>query len=276
MKKIAIVQINRLGDILQSIPAINAYKRLYPDHIVHLIVRKKFEEAAQLCPTADKIITLDTTHILRPLIQNQPEIHQSLSNLETWLLTLAEERYDIIFNLSYSPSSSWIVNFLEQHSGNTTQVKGYTRTTDGYLAIPDDMSAYVYAQCGINKPNRFHLAEIFGTVLGVDLTIKDWKINLTQTNHPSLEEIPDQFISLHINASSKEKSLPPDVTVELLNNLARTIPIPIVLLGSQKDMESVREVIYRSKHPKIYNMVGLVNLNEAAHIISRSLLLIAP
>jgi heptosyltransferase III len=271
--KIALLQLARIGDIYQTAPAINAYKRLYPDHEIHFIVRHKFSEACQGLKNIDCVIELPTKEILSPLVQTQTDLLSSLSCLENWLMSLAQNQYDLVVNLSFSPLSSWITRFLEKASQETLTTVGYTRTTDGYLRIPDDMSAYVYAQCGYNKPNRFHLNEIFGTLLEIDLLPEDWsKEDLPPYSLP----FEGPFIALQIKASQEHKSIPTGKGIQILNQLKDSLSCPIVLLGGPQDLKESETIIHSSSYPHLVNLTGQTSLKETFSLIQQASLFVGP
>lgn len=271
--KICIIQLARIGDIYQAAPAISAYKRVHPEHEITLLVRNKFSEACHGLADIDHVIELPSKHILSPFIADQPDISEGLSRLESWLLELSDHNFDKIFNLSFSPLSSYITFFLENAATTKPEVKGYTRTQDGFLAIPDDMSAYFYAQVGNQKPNRFHMNEIFGTVLGVDLLPEDWK-----TQDLNLYPLPfdGPFIAIQPSASTPDKSIPAQKISLLLNQLKQSVQVPIVLLGSSQDITVGNQITSSTSYPQLYNFIGKTQLIETMAIVKQATLLIAP
>jgi hypothetical protein len=188
-------------------------------------------------------------------------------------MDLAAQGYDKVINLSFSPLSSWITFFLQKASGGRIEVAGYTRTSDGFLAIPDDMSAYVYAQCGPGYPNRFHLAEIFGTLLGVDLLPEDWA---TRDLKPYVLPFSEPFIAIQTSASQEHKSIPPEKISHALNILKVCVNIPIVLLGSAQDRKSANVILNSCSYPNLYDFTGKTSLIESMAIIKQASLFIGP
>lgn len=274
--KLCLLQLARLGDIFQTAPAINAYKRNNPDHHITLIVRNKFAEAAHLLTNVDEIIELPSAYILKPLIQDQADTTTTIERLENWLVDISNQQFDKVINLSFSPLTSWITSFLEQNANQPLSICGYSRTTDGYLSIPDDMSAYVYAQVGWDRSNRFHLNEIFGTLMGVDLEDQDWSLVDLKPFNFSFDFSANGYLAIQIRASTDEKSIPVNKISVLLNQLKPFTQIPIVLMGASSDQEYAEQIINSSSYPKLFNLVGKTNLVESAAIIKYAALLLAP
>lgn len=249
MKKILIIQLARFGDIFQTIPAIHAYKRVHPEHELHLLVRARFATAAEVTNKIDRIIPWNTQEILSPLIKRCDDITSSLYQIENELAKLAAENYDEIINLSFSPLSSWITGYLYEMSAQKAIIKGYQRTSDGYLAIPDDTSAYFYAQVGQGKPNRFHLTDVFASVLGLELAPADFsgmweKIDLIAREENTKQ--PDQLtIGLHARASQVGKSLELDLLTEVIDQSHMLQNSQLVLFGGRQDESFYKELLRR-------------------------------
>ena len=164
--KILVLQLARLGDIYMSWPAIRALRRQFPEAEIHVLTRPRFAGAFEGLTAVHKIHLLPTKDILAPLVQPKMAVQESFDRLTKFVDELYFMNFDKVYNLSFSPLSSYLTHYV---SNSETEVHGYTRFRDGFFCIPDDMSAYFYAQVGIDRPNRFHLIEIFGSIVGSDL-----------------------------------------------------------------------------------------------------------
>lgn len=158
--KILILELARLGDIYQTWPALRGLRRLYPEAQIHVLTRSRFEAAFDGLEVVDERKILPSRDLMAPLVQPQMDVKASHDLVGKFVDSLKAEKYDWILNFSFSPLSSYLTHAIADNRSDV-RLSGYSRTSDGFLAIPDDMSAYFYAQVGINKPNRFHLAEIF-------------------------------------------------------------------------------------------------------------------
>lgn len=132
-----------------SWPAIRALIRSRPEREIHLLILRSAEE--MLPPHGDLRVHC---------VESAEAAGRHLKGTE----------FGEIFNLSFSRESSEIAAEL---AGAQTRIAGYSRNSDGTLAIPDDTSAYVYAQTGSARSNRYHWTEVSAAVLGVELTDDD-------------------------------------------------------------------------------------------------------
>lgn len=264
--KILILQLARFGDIFITWPTLRALRRRYPGAEIHLIVRSRFAKAAENCEAVDRVIVLDTARFLEPLFRSPENLKESLLRLSEWTDLIGENDYDQVINLSFSPFSSYLASLV---ASDPHRVRGYARHRDGYLAIPDDPSAYFYAQVGIGKFNRYHLAEVFAAVADVDLAPEDWRwadawkipdrLARWQEDFPALK---DNYIVLHAGASQQEKAYPGFKWQMVISRLAKAWPGKVVLIGSDAD-RFVTEEIYPSE-----SLISIIGKTEFADVVA--------
>lgn len=260
--KTLVIQLARLGDILQTLPALNAYCRTHSSEKVDLLVRKKFSTIAHLMPVCSQIIEMDTASILGAIVTNGPQaFEQSEDALQAFVQGLKKEGYTKIINLSFSPFSSYLTYLLTEEG---VEVVGYTRHTDGFLAIPDDASAYFYGQVGINRSNRFHLIDLFAAILSVEITELDWKVPLPKRTFFA----KSPYIAFHVGASSAKKALSSVALGKLLSAISRHTDKDIYLLGTKEDLAFTTTIMSQQPSTKIKNLVGTTTLSELIDIIA--------
>ncbi len=262
--KILVVQLARLGDIYQTWPTLHALQRQNPSAELHLLTRGTFA-AAVPHDLIDRHIALDTRDVLAPLIDEKPAIDTSLEKLDGFCDQMRAENYHRIINLSFSAFSSYLVSQIES---STTTVSGYSRFNDGYLRIPDDGSAYFYAQVGVGRPNRLHISDLFAYVAGVELTAEDWEFGRS----PSQDRAP--AILIHIGASDLSKTLSSGKWLQVVKGLLSAWSGEVVLIGSAAEREFAAQIAAVSGERRPVNLVGETSLAEVFTMVSEARLLI--
>lgn len=265
--KILVVQLARLGDIYQCWPIVRAIRRQIPGAEIHLLVRKRFASALDGIGVDCRIHQMNSAEILEPIFGLNNDHQQALDRISLWTDSLRDFHFDRIINLSFSPFASYLVSAISQ---TNTEVRGYTRTADGYLAIPDDPSAYFYAQVGVGKSNRAHLCEIFASVAEVELIEQDWSLKVDQQN---LEEknrvfncygIPTEvdYVVLHISASDPRKTLSWSQWAKVASGLLDIWTGHLILVGGAEDYLISNRVIDKCSSSRIHSLVGRASLLE--------------
>lgn len=271
--KILILQLARLGDIYQTWPVLKALKRQHPEAELHMLTRAKFAPAVPTRSLLDKNWILDTRDLLAPLIEEKPQIDVSLEKIDHLIETLREEAFDKIINLSFSPLSSFITREI---TSLVTDVRGYTRTSDGFLAIPDDGSAFVHAQVGVGRANRLHLTDIFAFVSDAELLEEDWQIE--SRNESAITDVVrsagESPIVIHVGASEAGKTFSWLKWSQIVRGLLSSTSHPIVLVGAAGEQGLATNICASSSGRAPINLVGQTTLPELFEIIRRSSLLI--
>lgn len=265
--KILIVQTARFGDILQTFPVINSLKRTNENIEIHYLARERFSSILDLNSNIDKVHILDSKAILEPIIMSPFEegysdgSEQALEVLQSSLDSLVHENFDQIYNLSFSPMTSYLTHYLCENSENA-QSFGYTRHQDGYLNFSDDVSAYFYAQVGVGGQNRVHLTDLYATMLGLDYVEQDWQLNVQDDIDLGEFNLPQSYICVHISASQEQKTLSAQQWSDILkanNKLPK-----FVLLGTKEERPLAEEI---SKQVDVINLAGSTDLKQLTEII---------
>lgn len=264
--KILILQLARFGDIFLTLPTLRALRRRYPAAELHVLVRDRFSAALGEIEFVDKMWTLPTAKILSAIVENE-DWEQSLRQMGEWTDLIREQDFDLIINLSFSPFSSYLTHTLAHYGAS---VRGYTRHSDGFLSLPDDPSAYFYAQIGIDRENRFHLAEVFAAVADVELAPEDWQAPASWQGETHYAN----HIVVHMGASTANKTLMAEQWHEVIYELEKVAHGPIILIGSKEERSIAAQISTAIKSDKLVNLVGQTTFAETAQILRTALLLV--
>lgn len=272
--KILIIQTTRLGDIYLMWPAVRALRRSQPLAEIHVLVRETYSGALTGLSEIDQIHEIPSKELFSQLLTTSADdsfLNSAVyQNISVFLDRLRSENFDQIVNMSFSPVSSEITHYL---TNEQTQVAGYTRQADGYLSLPDSMSAYFYAQVGFDRPNRFHIAEIFASMMNLDLLPEDWK-------SPELPQAPNylpaEYIAVHVGGSEAHKTLSVSKWISILSQIRKLRPVKIVLIGSKSEKMKADQVEAAAHADEVINLVGELTLLETMSVLKGARCLIGP
>ena len=259
--RILVLQLARFGDIYQTWPTLNALHRAHPEAEIHVLVRQRFRAAlegldfvrAHVLPTAD---------VLEPIYRDGDE-NRALGRLTSILDSLASHNFARVINLSFSPASSFITDYLSE---GQTSVSGYSRFADGFFNPTDDFSAYFYAQVGVGRANRYHLTEIFAGVAGVELIDQDFVSGSAATERHG--------VVIHPGASQVEKAYAPERWAEVIVELRQRTSEPIIVIGSADERELAAAIIARANVADVTNLAGQTTLPDLFRVIGGASLML--
>lgn len=263
--KILVLQIARLGDILMTWPAMRALRRAHPDAEIHLMVRPRFEAASRGLSVVDRVIALPTARLLEPIAGENPDDATAIARTKDFLEGLRAEGYDEVFNLSYSPLSSWIAKSV---SVEKTRARGYTRFDDGSLHLADGVASYFYAQVGPGRANRVHLTELFAAQMEVELSPEDWS---TPGIRGTDFGLPASFIVVHPGASEQGKTVPPFLWGRAIRRFAALCPLTaVVLIGAESEAALANEIRANAGGVPLFDLTGRTSFEDLFGIVGRA------
>ncbi|MBS1963872.1 MAG: glycosyltransferase family 9 protein [Bdellovibrionales bacterium] len=248
--RIAVVQLARLGDSVQSLMALRAAQQLYPELEITYVAHESFAVAAERCPWIHRVVKLPTDSLLRPLVNGKRKARGMIPEIAAWIEPLAERTFDMVVNWTYSEASSYLTGILP------ARVRiGYSRRRDGTLSVVDGWSHYIHSIVQTETLQSIHLTDILTTQLLTALQIhfddpveeNDGQTVTSKSffeikrspfvcdgwNHPGI-----RWIALQLGASSEEKTWSPAAWAKLASMiLRRHDDTRIILLGGNCEKE---------------------------------------
>ena len=264
--KILVIQLARLGDIYLTWPTLRAIHRSNPEAELHVMVRERFAGAMEGLDLPIVLHTFNTRDILAPVVTNG-KLEDSLTQVLDLTDQLAAQKFDEIINLTFSPVSSYLVDAIKDEN---SLVRGYCRQTDGFLAIPDDASAYFYAQVGTRNWNRYHLGEVFAAVAGRDLSFTDWAPAATSSPTSFKAHLPENYFVVHLTTSQDDKSFPDFKWRQVLSKLIKRQNLKFVVVGGPEDQDLARRALAGLPEENVANLVGMTRIVDLFEVIQHS------
>lgn len=261
--KILVIQLARLGDILMTWPQVRALRELHPHAQIDILVRPRFRGATVGLTELNTVIDFPVNDIFEPLFQEPINIDESMSAVDSLIEKLRSENYDWIVNSTLSPASSYLTYALQQE---TTKVTGYSRTSDGYLHITDDVSAYIYAQVGIDRDNRIHLSDLFTLMVGSQPSREHWHTKVTS---PSPIDIKD-YIVLHVGASRPDKKFSAFKWRTFITHFQKSSNLPIVLIGNEDETKDASFIALGFDGNQVLDLTGKLKFEELFPLIANA------
>ncbi len=151
-----LIQMAKMGDILQTIPLMKGLRRIYPAaHLSVLMDNALVPSLGALLP-ADECMGLDIQGLARAgrfYKDNLPEHYRYFSRA---LRSLEEKRYDTVLNINFSRITALLTAFL-----GTGDVKGYRLGPMREIMPTSPWLAYILSVVHSRVVNRINLVDVF-------------------------------------------------------------------------------------------------------------------
>ncbi|MGC8555294.1 MAG: glycosyltransferase family 9 protein [Candidatus Acidulodesulfobacterium sp.] len=284
MKNIIILNLTRMGDLIQSTALFKKIKLAYPESRVKLIISKEFAEISPFLPYIDEIKPIDVTGLSEILKANNFEftidVLKALNEIFDGIINI---KYDIAVNLSHDEFSVYFLYVL-----NSLKTIGLSVTREGVIISTNEMIAYIFSAVKNRKVSVLNLVDLYERTISLnkggskihvnniylDLSEKEGEQTLEVLKKYGIEET-DNIISFAIGASTELKKWRYDYFAELakmfLNGDNKT---KIVLLGADYDTKAGGFIENIVSNQRLINLTGKTSVSDLVLIVSRSNLLI--
>jgi heptosyltransferase I len=266
-----VIQLARLGDLVQTIPAITALKEAHAGWTLDLLCPAHLDGIGRALPGISRVVKWDGTiwsqrarlaeHMLQP---------EHVAEADAELGAMVSESYDYAFVLNQHPRALLAGALL-------------ARTSLGAMAGgPLDQAlspwaAYVRGVAGERGENRIHLADAFCGMCGVLPPTGLVPIQVPAATLPgSLDAIGTSsgpWIGLVVGAGERERVVPESVWGQLMVGCLDAWPCSrVVLMGSQPERERAQAILAAlpsSLQGRVWDTTGQLSLIELATVLTR-------
>jgi lipopolysaccharide heptosyltransferase II len=255
-KKILIINVNWIGDVLFSTPAIRLIKESYPSSYLGCMIVPRCKEVLENNPYVDELILFD-----------ERTTHRSLFSKLKFILFLKEKNFDIAFIFHRS----------------------FTRTLICWLAnIPQRIGYYrkkssLFLTKKIEVTEGIHRVDYFLNLLkaeGLNTENKDCQFFIKEENRHFASQFlkdnriekSDLLVSLNPGGNWRLKRWPPENFALLGDLIVERYKAKILISGAEKDRQLALDIAKMMKHKPIIaagktTLAQLAALYEQSHLV---------
>jgi lipopolysaccharide heptosyltransferase I len=249
-RKILIVKPSSLGDVIHSLPFLNAVKTCFPKSEIHWIIAKGLEGILESHPMINKLWVID-----KDSWKNIQNVKSTIQEIKVLFKKLKQEKYDLVVDLQGLLRSGVItgatgapvrIGFREAREGSsvfyTHKVAGgkNIHAVDRYLKIAESLGCNT---TDISFPFPF-------------VQSSDFRLQTSDTG---------DYAVIVPGARWKTKIWP----AEKFGKLASLLPLESIIVGSKTDKAIADEIVSLSGG-RALSLAGKTNLRELIAVISRA------
>jgi len=264
MNNILVIQLSRLGDIIQSIPLLTDLKQSYPNANIHLLINDVFAESHILLPGI-------TTHpiILENLfLQNNLSIGSKYAN--ELIANLLRLNIDYIINLNNSPIARYFLDgltnpahqFLIPHSSFLITSNGFGTPQSSFW------SSYVTSFLRSRHLNSINLVDIFRRF---HQPSGDFSQRAMHTNNPT----PQKIIALQCGARNPKRQFTLQQYTQIATHYIEK-GYQIYLLGLPSETPTAEQISQTLRSDQIIDLTGKTSLADLVTYITQCETLFTP
>jgi heptosyltransferase-1 len=268
MPRALVIQLARLGDLLQSLPAITELHARYPDMQFDLLCPSHLSEVGRLLPGIEKVLEWDGAAWQRRALAAQDLRAEHLMEVDATLMALAPDRYDCAYVLNQHRRALVAGSLLAR------KVKGpLLHGPLGETLTP--WAAYVRDVAQRRLGQRVHLADAFCGLCGVSppgyvVKLDPPAVQLSDDLEP-IGKHGAPWIALIVGAGETERFVPTEVWRRLMTSFLTSMPQGrVVLVGTERERAAeIQAPLPASALGRIWDTTGRTSLGQLAEIFAR-------
>ncbi len=255
MNNILLLQLNRLGDLVQTLPLLRRMRRENPSARIVLVAQEGFSGVLDGCDYFDKLITLSLSQ-LEAL--GTPEHRAAFPDLAPYDGHLEfRQAYDLIVNLTNDLGSAVLCEKIRAE-----RKLGRIHTYEGELRLLGPWAKYMFSMVSHRMENQFNIVDIQMGIAGLAPRPEPGSLRVTEARkREALETLaaagrrPDRkLIALQTAASELHRAW----SLENFAAAARAM-----LADGYADILLVGDARERERTEKLAAMIGMPVINAA-------------
>ncbi|MEE9281745.1 MAG: glycosyltransferase family 9 protein [Myxococcota bacterium] len=273
MKRIGVLNLTRFGDLIQTTPVLSGLRKRHPEAEIHLIVKTRFREVAEMLPGIDEIHEVDGDALARLMMDPGSAFLDAFRAVRDIADELGCMHFDVLFNFTHSRTSAVLLSLLDadHRVGFDLDRQGFRRVEDPWL---QHMSSIVRAR----RVTRFNLVDMYLGAAGLVGCGEALRVHIPPRARAfAAERLPAgvPLVAVQLGASSDTKAWAVARYAETLNALARTLSgLRVVLVGLPAEKSLALGLQGACPGVKFEDLVGETHVTELAGIIERCNLLL--
>ena len=249
-EKILIVKPSALGDIVHSLPFLNALSKRFPNAQIDWVVAKGLHPLLENHPMLNKLWIIDKSNWKKLC-----RLNSTYKELKTLAADLKNEKYDLVIDLQGLMRSGII----------TKMTKCKYRV--GFKAAREGANLF-YTHKIPCKWSEMHAIDRYlkiAAALGCNIDKVENTFTNFNENPPIMSNLPEEYIVIAPSAGKEANRWPAD----RFGKLAAQLPFPVVAVSNKADADIVDELILHSDN-KAISLAGKTSIMELAAVIKKA------
>ena len=243
-KQILIINITRMGDLIQMVPLLSRLEEEWPGVAIDLIVDTEFAHVASLIPGIRQVLMFDFQLLMDESRVRARDVVALYQDLAHWVQPLLHLGYDRVVNLTFNRRSAFLVKYF-----GCSDERGMTTAQDGSFVVKNPWMKYFVDFHVYRQLNRFNIVDLFtlggsgpGSFHPIRLHVPQ---NMQEWAQTYLRRAgnPHEWIGIQVGSSDPMKAWRPEYFGQMMARLSQQRQVGFVLIGTKKEEADVQEAI---------------------------------
>lgn len=279
-KKVLLIQLSSIGDVMYTTPVFKAFKEKYPNLPLSFLTEDTNVELIKNNPNVEKVFSLPRKLLMRIILNDNNLLDNFKDEVNKLMAPLIEEKFDLVINLHTSPRSAILNRLIEGKES-----WGITVDECGQPLIKGPSWIHYKFWISVNKENApLSALRPFEEHLRMsNLSPKERKLEIylgekvedkcQETLENCNIDRKDFVVGLNIGSNFPSRQWREDYFAEIGDKLINESNCKVLIFGGPKEKKRADSIISLMQSNPI-NLVGKTTLLELAGFIKRCNILI--
>lgn len=276
---VLLVNITRLGDMLQATPTIAGMKMENPDCKVTVLVEKQFESVCHSIPNIDHVKSIDLGMTVRSLAREQEGIVDAYEYLSEMVDELRDQRFDYVLNMSSSAYTALLLRLI-----GIERRGGWSSDDEGHRVIESEW-AQLFATSVFHQNrqyNSLNLVDVFRCSADVEKHPEHLLIDVEEEELRYVEGMIEEagfvndgpLVLIQAGASQGKRQWEPSKFIELIRYLTEIYNCRVVLTGTKKELSIIEPIFQGVDQTNVFVAAGRTNIPQLTAFLKRADILV--
>lgn len=273
--RILLVNITRLGDMLQATPTIAGIKAENPGCHIAVLVEKQFEEVCKIIPNIDEVIGIDLNYVVRSIAREKDGVIDGYDYVSKMVDDLRAKNFDFCLNMSSSAYTALLLSLV-----GIKRNGGWTADEEGYRVIETEW-ARLFATSVFHQNrqyNSLNLVDVFRCSADVEEHPKQLLIKVLPEATEYCEKLLSDaaftntgpLIAVQAGASQGKRQWSPARFIAMIKILTEKHNARVVLTGAAKERDIIDPIVEGCKSPNVISVAGKTSVPQLAAMLQKS------
>ncbi|MFQ5696679.1 MAG: glycosyltransferase family 9 protein [Myxococcota bacterium] len=266
--EIAILNLTRLGDLVQTSPVLAGLHKRHPEARIHLVVKRRFRAAAELLPGVDVLHEIDADGLCHTLMDPATSFLERFAAVRSVVDGLCEHPFDLALNFTHSPVSAALLSLLD-----VREIRGFTLDRSGQRRVADPWLGHVATVLGARRLSQLNLVDLYLGAAGLIGSGQRLSLRVARDGSEWARQRLDgagPWLAVQPGASQGLRAWPIDRFAATLREATRRTPgLRIVLLGVRGEAARARALQAAGRDLEITDLVGETSLEALVGVLER-------
>jgi heptosyltransferase-1 len=270
---ILIVKLSAIGDVIHTLPALNAVRKHYPDASITWLVEEDAAPLVQGHNALDRVLVSKRKRWLKKL--KKLSILNTIKEIYGFIRELRDTRYDMILDFQALLKSGILIAFARSRR-KIGFGKGLEHMEHSYIFLNERIPA---VDMEIHALSR---GMMLLNAVGIPTNKIEYNLPISNHDRSNIDDLIEQygingvkfFVAINPVAKWETKLWPNSKFSELADMLIDRYDMKVVFTGGIKDYSTIQDIMSSMKGQAI-NFAGKTTLNELAALYEKAVLVIS-